>query len=267
MRCRFLLTMADSTHTDPEFEGPLPEETQETSASDPHAGEAVAPQEETAPEEALPEALPAVVRPEQAEEGGPLPGLVAATAAEVAAEAEAITPSADPEGEALLATMGVEDEGIEAGQLLGLVAATVVSVVALAVVLIYLFYIPFKTQVDQRAENVEDYPELDAIQAAGEAKISDYGRDGDVYTLPIEQAMGLVAAEYEAAGNYNAATSELPTTNAEWNTLPVVRGPGRAVAAPSMAQETPAEAAEDAPLTLGEVEDAGVNEPFVDAEE
>lgn len=257
--------MADPKHTDPEFDGNLPEEYQEVPTPDPHAGEPAPP-----PQEGLrPEADPSVVRPEQVEEGGPLPGLIASSAAEVETEADSLVPGDDDaEAEALLASMGVEDEGIEAGQLLGLVAATVLSVLALAIVLIYLFYIPFKTQVDQRAEASVEYEELEGIEAAGLAKITDYGRDADVYTLPIERAMGLVAAEYEAAGDYNAAVAGLPTTRAEWNTLPVVRGPGRAVSAPPpVVDVTPAEAVEDDPLMVGEGEEVGVDEPFEDAEE
>lgn len=258
--------MDDSTHTD--RPGNLPEDYQEVPTPDPHAGEP-APR----PEEGLrPEADPDVVRPEQVEENGPLPGLIAASAAEVESEADSLTPGDDdPEAEALLASMGVEDEGIEAGQLLGLVAATVVSVAALAIVLIYLFYIPYKTQVDLRAEDAVVYEDLRAVQAAGLAKITDYGRDGDAYTLPIERAMGLVAAEYEAAGDYNEAAGALPTTAAGWNTLMVVRGPGRAIVAPPTppvpdVDVTPPAAVEADPEMVGEGEEVGVDEPFEDDE-
>lgn len=175
----------------------------------PHAGEPLPP-----PQEGMRPGADPVVRPEQDEPLGPAAGLLKTVGAEVDEEASDIVGDRDPEAEALLASMGVEEEGIEGGQLLGLVAATLASVAALAIVLIYLFYIPFKTQVDNRASGaVTNYEQRD-LRAEAVAKLANYSRDGETYGLPIGRAMGIVAAEY--GGD---AASGLPTTRAEWNTL------------------------------------------------
>ncbi|WP_412060620.1 hypothetical protein [Rubrivirga sp. IMCC45206] len=202
--------MADATRpdTDPRVENP-------------HAGEPVPPAQEGMRDGADP-----AVRPEQDEPLGPLAGLVTATAAEVDAEASDVVGDTDPEAEALLASMGVEEEGIEGGQLLGLVAATLLSVAALAVVLIYLFYIPFRTQVDVRAAGAVDNYEQQDLRTEALAKLSNYSRADDVYGLPIGRAMGLVAVDYAGEG-----ASDLPTDRAEWNTMWPDWGMGRAIQA------------------------------------
>lgn len=258
--------MADSEHTDSDFPGNLPDRHQEVPVPNPHRDEAPP----RAAEGVRPEASEAVVRPEQEEENGPLPGLLAAGSAKAEAEADSLTPGDDdPEAEALLASMGVEEEGIESSQLLGLMIATVVSVVALATVLIFLFYEPFLGATRAQADASVQYEDLEIVRASGLAKIDQYGRTDDVYTLPIDRAMGLVAAEYEAAGDYNEAAAGLPTTSAGWNTLMVMRGPGRAVAAPPQdiaptVDVTPESAVEADPLMVGEGEEVGVDAPFED---
>lgn len=166
------------------------------------------------------------VRPEQDEPGGPLAGLVGTSAAQAAAEASPV--DADT---ALLEQMGVESEGIESGQLLGLVAATIFSIVALAVVLIYLFYIPFLQDVDDTASDVSDYPELAQSRVDAQAKLDLYARADSTYQVPIEQAMGLIAGQYRAGAG--AAPAGLPATRQQWNTLMLNRGTGTAVQNPA----------------------------------
>lgn len=211
--------MDDRTPSDPNEPG---RPHQEVPVPDPHRGEPVPP----ANEGTRPEADPSVVRPDEDEPVGPVEGLVTAAGAKVEEEA---TPGGDPEAEALLAQMGVEEEGIEAGQLLGLMAATIAAVIALAVVLIFLFYEPFLGEVSSRMEDVEQYPELAAVRTDAAAKLTPYTRTDSTYSIPIERAMGLVAAEYEVAGDYSEAVVGMPETQAAWNTLPVMRGMGRAV--------------------------------------
>ncbi len=187
----------------------------------PHETEPVPPaQEGTRP------GADATVRPEQDEPNGPVAGLVTAAGAEVSEEAAEVSGDRDPEAEALLARMGVEEEGIEGGQLLGLVAATLTAVAALAVVLIYLFYIPFRTQVGERAESQAVNYEYQDLRAEALAKLDQYTRSDSTYGLPISRAMGLVVAEY---GGGDAAG--LPTTRQEWNTLSLDFDPGRAIQA------------------------------------
>ncbi len=169
------------------------------------------------------------IRPEQDEPGGPLAGLIGASAAQVQEEASEVVGDDDPEAEALLAQMGVEEENIESGQLLGLVASTLVAVVALATILIYLFYIPYRTQVGERADGQATNYEQEDLRTEAVAKLGQYTRADSAYGLPIGRAMGLVAAQYGGAG----AAVGMPTTRQEWNELPVMLGMGEAV------QETP----------------------------
>ena len=173
---------------------------------DPHLGEPAPP----APEGLRPEADPTLVRPEEDEPLGPVAGLMAASSAEVEAEY-----TDDSEAEELLAAMGVEDEGIEAGQIGGLAIAILVSIFALAIVVYYLFYVPFRDQTAGLSESDVRYEELELINTEGETKLAQYARADSAYSLPIGTAMGLVAAEYggDAAG--------APRTRASFNTAPL----------------------------------------------
>lgn len=212
--------MDDLTPSDPNAPG---RPHQEVPVPNPHRGEPVP----EANEGIRPEADPSIVRPDEQEEVGPLEGLVTASAAKVEEEA---SPAGDPEAEALLAQMGVEEEGIEAGQLLGLVVATLLSIAALAVVLIFLFYEPFLGEVEADAENVSQYVDLEELRVQADAKLRDYTYLDGQYTVPISRAMGLVAADYDAAGaEYAEAVAGMPDTRAEWNTLPIMLGTGQAV--------------------------------------
>ena len=210
---------------------------------DPHALEpAPTPQEGTRP------GVDPAIRPEQDEPGGPLAGLVGTTTTQVTDEA---TPGDDPAAEALLAQMGVEEEGIESGQLLGFVAATLAVVAVLAVVVIYLIYTPFRDDVRVAADDVDLYPDLKQSRVDAIAKLDRATRSGEAYTVPITRAMGLVAAQYGSQATGEAYADEavgLPTTRAAWNTLMVNRTMGRTVqavpAAPGMlSQPAPAVAA------------------------
>ena len=186
---------------------------------DPHRTEpAPEPQEGTRP------GTDPAVRPEQDEPNGPLAGLMTAASAQTQEEAAEAVGGDDPESEALLARMGVEEENIESGQLLGLVAATLTAVAALAVILIYLFYVPYRTQVGVNADARASNYEQQNLRTEATAKLDQYSRTDSTYGVPVAQAMGLVAARY---GSADAAG--LPSTRQEWNMLAVVRGPGQAV--------------------------------------
>ena len=167
-------------------------------------------------------------RPAETEPNGPLAGLMAAGAEDVKAEASDVTGDSDAEAEALLAQMGVEDEGIASGQLLGLVAAVLVGVAALAVVLIFLFYIPYRTEVGDREAGEARATDQEILRTEAVAKIGNYSRTDSTYGLPISRAMGLIAARYGAADSVGQSTSR-----AEWNERGVTRGMGSAV------QDTP----------------------------
>ena len=193
---------------------------------DPHAGEPM----EAAHDEGLrPEAVGTPARPTDNEPLGPYGELIPTAGAEAKEEASL---DGDPEAEALLQQMGVEEEGIEGGQILGLILSVGVAVVAMVVILIYLFVIPFQTQVDEDAEDVDQYIELEQVRVEGLAKLDHYERaDSSAYAVPIGRAMGLVAADYAGAGQ--GAAAAVPTTRQRWNTLTISYGPARAVQAPS----------------------------------
>lgn len=178
---------------------------------DPHAATGEPPP--PAQEGMRPEADPAVVRPEQDEPNGPLTGLMTTAAAEAEAEA-----TDDDDAEALLASMGVEDEGVEAGQLLGIMTATLVSIAALCIAMFFLFFSPALNKTQGRAQSEVRYEELEVVQTEGLTKLGQYALSADsAYTLPIEAAMASVVADYGGAG---AAS---PTTRSGFNTavLPV----------------------------------------------
>ena len=248
--------MDDRTPSDPNAPG---RPHQEVPVPNPHRGEPVPPVDEGV----RPEADPAIVRPDEDEPNGPVPGLLETAGAEAAEEA---TPGGDPEAEALLAQMGVEEEGVEAGQLLGLVAATITAILALVVVLIFLFYEPFLGQTQAESENVGQYPELEAVRTEATAKLTQYARTDSTYAIPIDRAMGLVAAEDDAAGTAGEAAAGTPTSNAQWNTLMVMRGPGRAIQTIAPPEGPAPDAGDEAggtapaPSPLGTGEEVGVDE-------
>ena len=226
--------MDDQTPTTPD-----PARTPPVSVPNPHSGKPVpTPMEGMRPEAAQ----NPTVRPEQDEPGGPLGSLVGASATQAAAEAVpgATTPTEALPGDAdaaLLEQMGVEEEGIESGQLLGLVAAVVFAIAALAIVLIWLFYIPYRDQVGTRQDNVEQYPELEQSRTEAAGKLQAYARADSTYQMPINQAMSVIAGRYRA--DAGPAPAGLPSTRQQWNTLSVNRGEGTAVQNPTGRLQTP----------------------------
>jgi hypothetical protein len=190
----------------------------------PHRGEPTPPE----PEGTRPEADPSVVRPEEDEPLGPYGELIPAALGEAKDEA---TPGGDPEAESLLEQMGVEEEGIESGQILGLVAAVLLSVGVLVVVLIYLIYIPQRTQVTLDAEAAARSVDLDQLRVESLARLNEYSLLDSTYGVPIDRAMALVAAEYGQEAP-PSVLADVPTTRQRWNTLPINRGgPARAIQA------------------------------------
>ncbi|MFN3595803.1 MAG: hypothetical protein ACK41D_00855 [Rubricoccaceae bacterium] len=181
---------------------------------DPHTGEPLPP----APEGMRPGADPAVVRPEEDEQLGPLEGLVSAAAADVKTEAGVGDVS---EAEAELEALGVEEEGIASGQILGIVAAILVSVAALVIVLYFLFYVPFRTQTQVSAAAGPEHIEVRQLRAEADARLVQFGLNEDsTFYIPIDRAMGIVAAEFgseaalptpETRQAFNAGAARLDT--------------------------------------------------------
>ncbi|OZC03236.1 hypothetical protein [Rubricoccus marinus] len=184
-----------------------------------------------------PEAVASGVRPEQDEPGGPLPGLLSTASAEVAEE---VTDS--PEAEEQLDAAGVEEEGIESGQIMGITLAILVTVALLAGSVFWFFYAPKLDATEDTAEGqVELAPEGQLLNAQAQAQLGDYGMKADsTYTLPIGVAMEDVARSYasgtaEAAlsGEAVAGATPLAATRAGFNVAPIELAPRRAVRAAS----------------------------------
>ena len=239
--------MADEITPTPEDD--LPVSKRADRVPDPHAGEPLPPAEE-----GMRPGVDPAVRPAQDEPLGPAAGLVTASMAQADEEASEVVGADDPEAEALLAQMGVEEENIESGQLLGLVAAVLFSVAALAVVLIYLFYVPLRTQVGIDAEGEAEATDLAILEAEATAKLTQYRLEGETYGVPIGRAMAIVAAE-DGAG----PVPGLPDDRADWNLLPVYgAGPGRAVQDVADRAQIDAPEAPDVPLATTD-EEVGVD--------
>ena len=201
----------------------------------PHRDEPVpAPQEGTRP------GTDPAVRPEQDEELGPLPGLLSTASAEVQEEAGL----ADAEDHDQLDDAGVEEEGIESGQIMGITAAILVCVAILAFVVFWAFYLPELGEAENEAQDeVELTPEGRSINAEGQARLENYGLTADsTFTLPINLAMEREVAKY-AGRSASAALAgeevrdEMPmvTTRQGFNTaaVQVHLAPARAVRAAS----------------------------------
>lgn len=183
--------MADHEHDIPEGERPTP-------VPDPHRDEpAPAPDAHT---RSAPDAD--MVRPDQQEEIGPLEGLAHAAGVQATTEV-----TDNPEAEAEADRLGIESEGVESAQIFSVMLATAVTLV-LAVVGVF-FLVAYEAS-DETVERdaVVLYPELQETRARAAAKIGAYGRQDELYRMPIEAAMESVAEEYydrQQGGNVTPA--------------------------------------------------------------
>ncbi len=192
-------------------------EAPERPVPDPHAG-ASHPQHEGM----RPEADPSVEWPGLTEPGGPAAGLFQSAGAEAAAHY-----ANNPAAAAIAEAAGVEDEGVEAGQLFGLMLATGIAIVVLILTVYFLFYSPLLQETRAVAADVplDRYVELRDSRTAGVGLISAYSVNEDsTYRLPIETAMELVARDYAAAtpaaaGSATAAEVSPRTNGMSWITL------------------------------------------------
>lgn len=145
--------------------------------------------------------------PDQEEEYGPVEGLVKGAAVEVAAEV-----SSDEKFDEQAESLGVEQEGVEAAQILGL---TVAVAVALALSIFGLFHYFNITAATARfdAAGISGYPELRENRFDAQRKLSGYAvTDGeaDRYRIPIDRAMELMANEAYSDQDGRDYSAELP---------------------------------------------------------
>jgi hypothetical protein len=130
--------------------------------------------------------------PDQDEEYGPLEPLVRGARAEVGAE---VTHGIQYVGEE--AELGVEHEGIEAGQILGLTLAIAVSL-GLAVLTLFQ-YVDLTAQATRdAAAGMSGYPERREADLQATRQLTHYGvidSNQGVYKIPIERAIDIMANE------------------------------------------------------------------------
>ena len=105
----------------------------------------------------------------------------------------------DPEALEEAMKLGVEHEGIESAQLVGLMMATVIAIAVLVVTVFAFVISPTIQGAQAAAEQEELYPELLSVRASGLARINDYAVESaeeGTYRIPIEDARRLVARAY-----------------------------------------------------------------------
>lgn len=228
------------------------------------------------PEEGLrPEADESVVRPEQEEPNGPVPGLLATASAEAQDELGL----ADAEDEAQLEAVGVEEEGIEGGQIAGITIAILASVFLIGFVVFWGFYLPELGETeDTMSGEVELGPDQRTILAEGMAALQNYSLTADsTYTMPIDVAMSEVIQAYGGSAADSAlagvaVVDGMPRamTREGWNVQPVQLAPARAVRAASSRGALTApvpETGDETPVPLdvatepGTGEEVGTDEP------
>ena len=148
------------------------------------------------------EAVGDVARPD--ERLGPYPELIRSASVEAAAEVTGEEGLYDRESE-----MGVEHEGVEAGQILGITLAIAASIVMIVIVLFqWTRIVEMETRVE--AAGISGYPELHQNELEAQRMIREYGVvDGEagVYRVPVERAMELMVQEAREAEDSVASTA------------------------------------------------------------
>jgi hypothetical protein len=190
-----------------------------------------------------PEADPNMAWPGMSEPGGPVGGLVGAAGAETAAHY-----THNRHAEAIAEAAGVEEEGLESGQLFGLMLATAAAIVVLIIAVYYLFYTPLLQESRTTAADVpvDRYVELRDARTAGAGLLGTYAANDDgTFRMPIDEAMAAVAREYAgdgvAAGDTAAAEPTADPANNGLSWLTITPPPAvRSLDAAPAATETPA---------------------------
>lgn len=148
------------------------------------------------------EAAAAIVQPDQDEDLGPLERLFRGAAAEAAAEVTHAPKWVREEDD-----LGVEHEGIEAGQILGFVLAIVVAI-GLSVFMLY-EYVDITAQAARiEATGRSGYPELRESRLQAMQRLTQYEAvdpQAERYRIPIDRAMDLMVQEAPSAQQSDAA--------------------------------------------------------------
>ena len=182
----------------------------------PHRGEPLPPPQEGQ----RPEADSDIVRPEEEEPNGPLEGLLHAAATEVKAKTHAPEEASEADIEAM--RLGVEDEGIESSQIMGLVIATIAAIAALVLFIVFLFYIPTVDSSRSDAADVpsDRYEELRESRAEALSLIGQYATnpsDSSRYLIPVEAAMERIVSQYGLREGVAQEAAADPVSRTDFN--------------------------------------------------
>jgi len=145
--------------------------------------------------------------PDQDEEFGPIEGLVRGATAEVAAEVTGEEKYSEEEKE-----LGVEHEGVEAAQILGLTLAIAVAI-GLSIFALFQYFNLTAQATRYEAAGMSGYPELRENRFEALRKLSEYAAvqgEPDRYRIPINDAIELMANEVYRGQDESAYSSELP---------------------------------------------------------
>jgi len=131
---------------------------------------------------------------------GPVSQLMYSASVEAAAEATRSEAYYESEHE-----MGVEHEGVEAGQILGIALALAASVVMIVIVL---FQWTRVVEMETRSAvvGISGYPELTRIEQEAERRLGEYAvvdEEAGIYQIPIDRAMDLLVEEMRQDGASN----------------------------------------------------------------
>jgi hypothetical protein len=152
---------------------------------------------------------PGVDLPEVEEDLGPAAALFRAASVEAAADVTHEAQYYDQEHQ-----IGVEHEGVEAKQILAIVAAIALAIVLMAIT-IFQFTNRVEAAVRQRLAAEASYPELREAEAQAAERLGQYGIVDDaqgVYRIPIDRAMELMVNQAQQApgGPYSSELQLLP---------------------------------------------------------
>jgi hypothetical protein len=137
---------------------------------------------------------------------GPYPELIRGASVEAAAEVTGEEGLYEREAE-----LGVEHEGVEAGQILGITLAIAASIVMIVIVLFQWTRI-VEMETRAAATGLSGYPELHRIELEARQQLREYGvvdSDAGVYRIPVDRAMELLIQESRQSGD-SAAVPAFP---------------------------------------------------------